>query len=53
MHGQEEKCIHSFGGELQKNRPLERFTYRLKSKFKMEGHRQIHLTEGKDRWQTL
>jgi len=27
MHGQDEKCIHGFGGELQTNRPLERFTH--------------------------
>jgi hypothetical protein len=36
MHGQEEKCMYSFGGKLQTNRPLERFTHRLESKFKMD-----------------
>jgi len=36
MHGQEKKCIHSFGGELQTNRPVERFTHRLEGKFKKD-----------------
>jgi hypothetical protein len=51
MHGQEEKCIYSFGGELQPNRPLERFTHRLESKFKMD--LEEIKWKGTDRWQTL
>jgi hypothetical protein len=35
MHGQGEKYIYGFGGELQMNRPLERFTCRLEGMFKM------------------
>ena len=39
MHGQEEKCIHSFGGgtpNKQTNKPLERFRHRFDGMFKMD-----------------